>query len=221
MQAAWPEALRHQVQVLVDQFLGNAAWIGIDGIATLGVHGGFGTMRLGGRLEALGSQPLARAFVWVQGTEPKLRVSPTDPGYRALFDEFAKARLSLPGRPMGSGWNIDHAFPKAVAAADGLSHVRLLAIAAGGNQAAGRTLEKAMAGRAATARGRKRIRQATWMTIGKAAGFEGWTELPDEAAAGNAAVVRRLFDHLAAHGITAPAGALEEQLTAATLGRIR
>ena len=59
------------------------------------------------------------------------------------------------------------------------------------------------------------------MTIGKAAGFEGWTELPDEAAAGDPAVVRRLFDHLAAHRVTAPAGALEERLTAATLGQIR
>lgn len=225
MTAAWPPELRRQVQVLVDQFLTGtgAAWIGIAGIDRLGVSGRFtGTLRMGGRMEALGAHPVTEAFVWMQGSEPELWLDPRSKKYRDLFDEFARTRLGLAGRPRGDAWNIDHVFPKAAAALDGMTHVRALAIASDSNQALGRTVEKAMKGRADDAPGRKLIRHATWMTIGKAAGYDGWDSLPDSAsAAGNAAGVRSLFAFLATRGITAPAGALEEGLTAHTLTRIR
>ncbi|MBR0646299.1 hypothetical protein [Plastoroseomonas hellenica] len=225
MSAGWPPVLQRQVQVLVDQFLAGtgAAWIGIAGIGRLGVAGpASGTMRIGGRIEALGAHPMTEAFVWVQGSEPELWLDPRSTKYRDLFDEFARTRLGLAGRPRGADWNIDHVFPKAAGALDGMTHVRALAIGAGGNQALGRTVEKAMKGRADDAPDRKVIRHATWMTIGKAAGYEGWESLPDSAsAAGNAPGVRNLFAFLATRGITAPAGALEESLTSFTLTKIR
>ncbi|MCK8783280.1 hypothetical protein M0638_02650 [Roseomonas sp. NAR14] len=221
----WPAPLRRQVQTLLDQFLRapGSAWIGIAGIDRLGSPGVISsTMRLGGRLETLGSRPTTRAFVWVQGTEPELWVDPTDTGYRDLYDEFARERLGLPGRPPGGVFNIDHVFPKATAALDGLSHVRAIAVPADSNQAAGRTLEKAMKQRADSGLGSgKEIRHATWMSIGKAAGFTGWESLPDgRSAAGNAKVVQALFADLAGKGITPPAGTLEHGLTAHTLTRI-
>ncbi|WP_426959779.1 hypothetical protein [Muricoccus radiodurans] len=217
----WPEPLRRQVQTLVTQFLRGTgeAWIGVTGIDCFGVGQRFpGTMRLGGRMEALGSRPPSRAFVWVQGTEPELWVDPRDSGYRDLFDEFARGWLNLSGRPTGTAWNIDHVFPKAAGRLNGLSHVRALAIGAEGNQAAGRTLERAMSDRAGDAPRRKRIRHATWMTIGKAAGFTGWESLPDsEDPVANAPVVAALFAHLVGLGITVPHAGLERSLTARTL----
>ncbi|WP_337875718.1 hypothetical protein [Elioraea sp.] len=220
----WPPALQQQVRTLVRQFLaGGEAWIGIAGIEFLGVGGPqrTGTMRAGGRLEPLGNRPLDRAFVWVQGAEPELWADPRASSYRDLFDEFARTRLGLAGRPT-TGFNIDHVFPKSAAAVDDMSHVRMLAIAAASNQAAGRTLEKAMKQRAVKAAGRKRIRHATWMTIGKATGFIGWESLPDSADANaNMPLVHALFAHLAARGIPADFPDLEQRLTAHTLTRIR
>jgi len=224
MNPTWPLALRRQVQVLLDQFLagGGNAWIGVAGIERFGLGQRFpSTLRAGGRLEALGDRPLARAFVWIQGTDAELWVDPADAGYRDLYDAFARAHLGLPGRPAGAGFNIDHVFPKAAGVLDGLSHVRVLAIGESGNQAAGRTVEKVMKRRAEGAPSGKVVRHATWMTIGKAAGFDGWEALPDDTSpAANVAAVRRLFGHLAAMGITAPLGVLEQRLTAHSLTRI-
>jgi hypothetical protein len=220
----WPPALQRQLRVLVDQFLaGGEAWIGVAGIDRLVGGGTFPyTLRRGGHVEPLGSRRDAQAFVWMQGNEPELWLDPRDKNYRDLFDEFAQARLGMSARPTGTDWNIDHVFPKAAGALDGLSHVRAMAIGAPSNQALGRTVEKAMKQRADDAPGRKRIRHATWMTIGKAAGFVAWESLPDSAsAAGNTAGVSALFIHLATLGITPPAGALEQRLTAHTLTRIR
>lgn len=223
MTASWPEPLQRQVKTLLGQFLrgDGSAWIGIASIGHLSVTGGLGTARLGGRLETLGSQPVTRAFVWVQDAEPELWVDPRDAGYRDLYEQFARQHLGLPGRPDGASFNIDHVFPKAAAGLDGMSHVRVLAIEAAGNQSAGRTLEKAMKQRGDSKPGRKIIRQATWMTLGKACGFVGWELLPDSEEAGNADVVARLFSHLAARGIYPPAGAVEAKLTAHSLGQIR
>ncbi|HEY4251020.1 MAG TPA: hypothetical protein VGM87_07460 [Roseomonas sp.] len=225
MTTAWPPILQRQVQVLVDQFLtgDGSAWIGIAGIERLGASGRFsGTMRVGGRIEALGAHALTEAFVWVQGNDPELWLDPRSPKYRDLYDEFARTRLGLAGRPTGIAWNIDHVFPKAAGALDGMTHVRAMAIASGGNQSLGRTVEKAMKGRADGVPGRKLIRHATWMTIGKASGYEGWQKLPDSAAAaGNTAEVGNLFAFLAGRGIVPPAGALEQGLTSFTLTRIR
>ncbi len=216
----WPEPLRRQFQTLLAQFLAGegTAWVGIASIEAM--VGGAGTMRRGGRVETLASHPVSRAFVWVQGTEPELWLDPRDTSYRDLFHAFAQARLGIP-RPTGTDWNIDHVFPKAAGKLDGLSHVRALAIGAAGNQALGRTLEKSMKQRADESPGRKRVRHATWMTIGKAAGYAGWDSLPDDAAVGNSAAVAGLFAYLASIGITPPAGAMEQGLTAHTLGRIR
>ncbi|MBM3623200.1 MAG: hypothetical protein FJX20_21165 [Alphaproteobacteria bacterium] len=220
----WPAPLQRQLQVLVTQFLaGGEAWIGIASIDNI-VGGGSGprTIRLGGRLETLGSRAVSKAFVWIQGNEPELWLDPRDKNYRDLFDEFARTRLGMAGRPTGSDWNVDHVFPKAAGALDGLSHVRAMSIGAPGNQALGRTVEKEMKQRADDVAGRKRVRHATWMTIGKASGFVGWDSLPDsDSAAANATAARALFAYLAGMGITAPAGTLEERLTAHTLTRIR
>lgn len=219
----WPPALVRQVRTLVRQFLaGGEAWIGVGGIEHFGTSPVRpGTMRLGGRIETLGSRLLARAFVWMQGAEPELWVDPAASGYRDLYDEFARTRLGLAGRPT-TGFNIDHVFPKTTGALDGMSHVRMLVIAAPSNQAAGPTLEKAMAQRARVAAGRKRVRHATWMTIGKAAGFIGREALPDSAdAEANMPLVRALFAHLAARGIAADFPDIEQRLTAHTLTRIR
>jgi hypothetical protein len=220
----WPAPLQRQLQVLVNQFLaGGEAWIGIASIDNIVGRGtGPRTMRLGGRLEVLGTRGVSQAFVWMQGTEPELWVDPRDKNYRDLFDEFARTRLGMGGRPTGGDWNVDHVFPKAAGALDGLSHVRAMSIGAPGNQALGRTVEKEMKQRADDTPGRKRVRHATWMTIGKAAGFTGWESLPDsDSAAANMPAARALFAYLASLGVTAPAGALEERLTAHTLTRIR
>ena len=219
----WPAALRLQFEVLLAQFMAGtgAAWIGIAALECLGSPAVGGTRRLGGRLEILAGQPLSRAFVWMQGPEPELWLDPRDKGYRDLFDLFARTRLGLAGRPTGADWNVDHVFPKAAGALDGLSHVRAMAIGAPGNQALGRTMEKAMKQRADLAPGRKRIRHATWMTIGKAAGYDGWESLPEGDAPPNAPAVAMLFTHLGRMGIHPPAGALEQGLTAHTMGRIR
>ncbi len=221
----WPVPLQRQLQVLVAQFLtgSGAAWIGIASIERLGTTGAFPpTQRRGGRLETLGHHAMAKAFVWVQGSEPELWLDPRDKNYRDLFDEFARTRLGMAGRPTGSDWNVDHVFPKAAGALDGLSHVRAMSIGAPGNQALGRTVEKVMKQRADKKPGRKEIRHATWMTIGKAAGFIGWDALPDsESPTANLPACRALFAYLAGMGIVAPSGAIEERLTAHTLTRIR
>jgi len=219
----WPAALRRQFEVLLAQFMTGTgtAWIGIAALECLGSAAMGGTRRLGGRLETLAGQPVSRAFVWVQGSDPELWLDPRDKSYRDLFDLFARTRLGLPGRPTGTDWNVDHVFPKAAGGLDGLSHVRAMAIGAPGNQALGRTMEKVMKQRADAAPGRKRIRHATWMTIGKAAGYDGWDSLPEVDAPANAPAVAGLFAYLARMGIHPPAGALEQGLTAHTMGRIR
>jgi hypothetical protein len=238
-----PEPLRQQVRALVRQMgldrqcprTPGEAWIGVTSIDPFRRTRTHPAMpRSNGRLETLGSEPVARAFVWVDGSEPELWVDPQASGYRDLFDVFARTRLGLAGRP-ASGFNIDHVFPKTAGALDGLTHVRLMAIGAVSNQSAGRTLERAMAGRARAAQERreairqqgdtprepKPIRHATFMTLGKATGFAGWEHLPDSSdPKANRALVQALFAHLAACGIHADFPAIEQDLTAHTLTRI-
>ncbi len=215
----WPTALQRQFLTLLHQLEEGHAYIGVSSIKYL-VGERYGPRRLGGRIEVLASQPFSRAFVWMQGAEPELWVDPRDPGYRDLFHTFAKERLGI-DRPTGTEWNIDHLFPKAAGALDGMSHVRAMAIRAHGNQSLGRTVEKAMKHRAAEVPSKKNIRSATWMTIGKVAGYAGWHNLPDSEAAGNTEAVADLFAYLETLGIKPPAGALELELTAHTLSRIR
>lgn len=222
----WPPAVRRQIGALWTQFkhAPGSAWIGIASIAPFlaaGATENVAAYHFRRRIEPLGNRPLSRAFVWMQGGEPELWVDPTASGYRDLYDEFARTRLGLTGRPT-TGFNIDHVFPKTAGALDGLSHVRMLAIAAPSNQAAGRTLEKAMAQRARTAPSHKTFRHAVWMTIGKATGFVGWEALPDSTdASANLPLVRALFAYLAARGMPADFSDVEMHLTAHTLTRIR
>jgi hypothetical protein len=240
----WPESLRQQVRALVRQMgldrhcprMPGEAWIGVTSIEPFRRAKEHPLMpRSSGRLETLGAQPIARTFVWVDRAGPELWVDPRVSGYRDLFDAFARGWLGLTGRPT-AGFNIDHVFPKTAGALDGLTHLRLMAIGAAANQAAGRTLERAMADRARAVLGRretirkqgdtprepKPIRHATYMTLGKATGFVGWEEMPDSTdAKANRPLVRALFAHLAACGIHADFPAVEQHLTAHTLTRHR
>lgn len=225
--AVWPAPLVAQVKALLRQFLaGNAsAWIAIDSLDRLeALSRTPGGARFAGRMEVLSSRiPPTRAFVRVQENDPELWIDPEldRATCRRYFDTFAQRWLAMPGRPSGDIFNIDHLFPQAPALADGLSHVRLMAVEAEANQIAGATLEQAMTRRAKNVANGKVIRHATWMTIGKAAGFTGWEELPDDGAGANQAVVARLFAHLAARGIHPPAGGIEAGMTAGTVGTLR
>ncbi len=215
----WPAGLRRQLQALLDTFLNDPpALIGTSSIALLA---GASSIRGGVRVQTLGDYPLARAFVLVRGAEPELWVDPDDNSYRDIYRRFARERLGVTEALEGDRFNFDHMFPRTAGALDGLSHVRMIAIAPRPNQAAGRTVEKRMAQRARAQPGRKILRSATWMTIGKAAGYEHWESLPADSQGGNAAAVAALFAHLASIGIQPPAGEIEIAATAHTLGRIR
>jgi len=218
MSPAWPYALQHQVQVLLNTFLGDPpALIGTASIDDLRrAH-----LMRPATIETLGSLTMTRGFVLVVRNEPQLWVDPCDNSYRDIYRRFASERLGVTVPLDGSMFNFDHMFPRTAGALDGLSHVRMIAISPRPNQSAGRTLEKRMAQRARGKAKGKIVRSATWMTIGKAAGFEAWEQLPDTSASGNLPVVAALFAHLASIGITPPAGGVEHGLTADTLGRIR
>lgn len=218
MVPGWPAPLQRQVQVLLDNFLKDPpALIGTASIPDLQrAH-----LMRPARFEALSGYPMDRAFVVLRDNDPQLWVDPDDNSYRDIYRNFAVTRLQVTTPLTGDNFNFDHMFPRTAGALDGLSHVRMIAILPGPNQSAGRTLEKRMAQRARDVAGGKVLRSATWMTIGKAAGFEGWESLPDNATGGNSAVVARLFAHLATMGITPPAGGVEHGMTSYTLGRIR
>jgi hypothetical protein len=152
----------------------------------------------------------------------ELWLDPRLTDYRATFERFARRYLGAAGLS-GADVQIDHVFPKATAKRDDLAYVRMLAIPPASNMAAGRTVERAMADRAAMAPGRKAIRWATYMSIGKAAGYAGWDSLPDSTdPAANAAAVAGLFAYLRGFGLPPDVlTALDEQLTAYTLTKIR
>lgn len=225
--AVWPAPLVAQFSALLRQFLAGeaSAWIGIDSLDRMeALSRTPGMARIAGRMEVLSSRvPPTRAFVRVQENDPELWIDPEldRDTCRRYFNTFAKRWLAMPGRPGGDLVNIDHLFPQAPALADGLSHVRLMAVDPEANQIAGSTLEQGMTRRSKAVANGKVIRHATWMTIGKAAGFVGWEELPSGDAPGNQAVVARLFAHLAARGIHPPGGTMELGLTAGTLATIR
>ncbi|MDB5381195.1 MAG: hypothetical protein JWO26_827 [Rhodospirillales bacterium] len=220
MATTWPAPLQHQVQVLLDNFLTDPpALIGTASIEDLRRA----SLMRTARIEPLSGYTESRAFVLVTvaTNEQQLWVDPDDNSYRDMYRLFARTRLNVTAALDGDTYNFDHMFPRTAGALDGLSHVRMIAIAPRPNQSAGRTLEKRMAQRARNVAGGKVLRSATWMTIGKAAGFEGWESLPGENATANQAMVTALFAHLASIGITPPAGALEHGMTAGTLGKIR
>ncbi len=183
----------------------------------------------GGTIALLPGLPLSDGFVWQParghggpGGETEFWLSPARADHRALFERFAQRHLGAPGLD-GAGVQIDHLFPRTAGALDGLAYVRMLAIPPAANMAAGRTVERAMAARARAAPGTKRVRHATYVSIGKATGFAGWQSMPDSAnSAANRAAVAALFSHLRAFGV--PAGvltSLDAGLTAHTLTRLR
>lgn len=143
--------------------------------------------RSSGRLETLGAQAIARAFVWVGRAGPERWVDPRMFGDRSLGEAFACGWLGLIGRPT-AGFTIDPMFTKTAGPLDGLTRMRLIAIDAAANQAAGRTLERAIADRARAVLGRcettrnqggtprepKPIRHVSWMTLEQANGLVGF-----------------------------------------------
>jgi hypothetical protein len=192
--------------------------------------------RSSGRLETLGAQAIARAFVWVGRAGPERWVDPRMFGDRSLGEAFACGWLGLIGRPT-AGFTIDPMFTKTAGPLDGLTRMRLIAIDAAANQAAGRTLERAIADRARAVLGRcettrnqggtprepKPIRHVTWMTLEQANGLASALEhLPGSAdAVANLLLVRALFAHLAACSIRADFPRVRQPLTAHTLTRHR
>jgi hypothetical protein len=181
-------------------------------------------IREGGRFEVMAELPLSEGFLWLPdgGGEPELWLDPRRKGYRGIFESFARRRLGAPGLA-GADVHIDHLFPKKAGALNGLAYVRMQAAPPESNMAAGRTVEREMAARAALVPGRRRGRHATYVTIGKATGFAGWESLPDSRDAGaNADAVRALFAHLRGFGVPQSIlSGLDMQLTAHTLTRIR
>lgn len=179
----------------------------------------------GGAIALLPGLPLSDGFVWhpARGAGgPEFWLSPSRTDHRALFERFAQRHLGAPGLS-GAGVQIDHLFPRTAGALDGLAYVRMLAVPPAANMAAGRTVERAMAGRARAVPGEKRVRHATYVSIGKATGFAGWQAMPDgTSAAANRPAVAALFAHLRAFGVPASVlTALDAGLTAHTLTRLR
>ncbi len=203
-----PTWVRRSIEELVRQFCsgqGNAAWIGVKALDGLAGRSSGGLWRRGGRYEVWPDLPLPKGFVWrpdSAGAPPELWLDPRVTGYRPVFERFAQRYLGASGLT-GADVQIDHVFPKGAAALAGLAYVRMLAIPPASNMAAGRTLEKAMAARAAANPRRKPTRMATYFSIGKATGFVGWERLPDSNAGLNRELASALITHLRAFGLPA------------------
>jgi hypothetical protein len=226
MRPAW---VTRGIAQLVRQFCsrgGNAAWIGVASLD--GFHGlpRNGLCRLGGRYEPLPGLGIADGVVWRPDAgpdEPELWLSPTVTGYRPIFERFAQRYLGAPGLA-AADVQIDHVFPKKAASLGGMRYVRMLAIPPDSNMAAGRTLERLMAGRnRSLGARRKATRMATYFAIGKASGFVGYERLPDDGASpANADLARALMAHLRGFGL--PGDVLtdfDRSLTAGTIGALR
>jgi hypothetical protein len=192
MRPAW---VSDQINAFVAQFCEpiSNAWIGAhgrDGLQGLPENGLF---RRGGR--------------------------PFKTGYRRAFEGFAKREFGATGLA-GADVQIDHVFPKGAGKLGGLGYVRMLAVPPASNMAAGRTLEKAMVARNDDLGPRGKLtRLATYFSIGKATGFDGYERLPDEGSDGNQAVVAALFAHLRRFGLPpAVLGRLDAKLAADRAG---
>lgn len=208
---------------------GNAAWIGISSLdpftgRTLPPR--LRLLRDGGRYEPMPGLSTSEGVVWRPDTPPdgpELWLAPTKTGYRAVFERFARQYLGAAGLD-GADVQIDHVFPKKAGILGGLSHVRMLAIPPESNMAAGRTLERAMVARNEDlgARG-KLTRMATYFAIGKATGFVGYEQMPDDDdSVPNQALAQALMGHLRAFGVPNDVlTALDLKLTADRLGSFR
>lgn len=204
-----PSWVTRQIADFVGQFCasgGNAAWIGITSLAGFGGAPQDGLWRRGGRLEVAPDLSLAEGFVWrpeATTALPELWLAPEKTGYRRAFERFAVRELGAAGLE-GADVQIDHVFPKGAGRLGGLAYVRMLAVPPESNMAAGRTLEKAMVARNDALGPRaKRTRMATYFSIGKATGFDGYDGLPDEEEGGNLALAGALMAHLRDFGLPA------------------
>ena len=228
MRPAW---VTRQITAFVRQFCRSSAeaWIGagsIEGFEPVDrsrprarLMRDFGA---GGRRILMAGLDRADGFVWRPADphgEPELWLDPTLKGYRRVFERFSQSFCGAPGLD-GAHVQIDHVFPKKAGALDGLAYVRTLAIPPESNQAAGRTMERAMAERARAVGNGKLVRHATYVSIGKATGFSGWESLPDsDDALANRPLVDALFVHLRGFGL--PDSVLTEFDATLTANRLR
>lgn len=222
-----PSWVTRQIADFLAQFCapgGNAAWIGVRDLAGLGGAPQDGLWRRGGRLEVAPDLSLSEGFVWRPEAStqcPELWLAPEKSGYRRAFERFAVRELGAAGLD-GADVQIDHVFPKVAARRGGLAYVRMLAVPPESNMAAGRTLEKAMVARNDELGPRaKRTRLATYFSVGKATGFDGYEGLPDEEAGGNMTLAGALMAHLRDFGLPAEVlTAIDARLTADRAGSL-
>jgi hypothetical protein len=100
----------------------------------------------------------------------------------------------------------------------------MLAIPPESNMAAGRTLERAMVARNEDFGPRGKLtRMATYFAIGKATGFTGYEQMPDdEASVPNQALAQSLMAYLRASGLPPDVlTALDQKLTAERVQGLR
>jgi len=225
MRPAW---VNKQIESLIAQFTASTALIAVADREMLSPSEDAGAFRnsnglwrrSGGGYLAINDPALKGGFVWASdsGGEAELWMPPEQAEYRAAFAHFAKRYLGAPGLD-AADVQIDHVFPKKAAIQNRLKFVRMLAIPPESNMAAGRTVERYMAQAATILPRRKRMRNATYYTIGKAVGFAGYNSLPDSAsAAGNTPIVTALFAYLRKYGIpTTILTELDALLTESTL----
>ena len=225
----YPAWVNRGIAQLIRQFCdkhGNAAWIGVASLDGLGGTPQNGLWREGGHYEPMPGLALADGFVWRPDAgrgEPELWLSPTKTGYRDIFERFAQRHLGAPGLT-GANVQIDHVFPKKAGGLGDLTYVRMLAIPPESNMRAGSTLERAMKDRN-TEHGprRKLTRMATYFSIGKATGFVGYEQMPeDERGQPNADLAHALIAYLRGFGLPADVvTALDEQLLEGTAAVLR
>jgi hypothetical protein len=221
-----PSWVSRGIDQLIRQFVSDVAWIGIAS-REIFVPVGFSIPRRnGGRIEVLPDVAIHEGFIWRSDNaedDPELWLSPTKTGYRPAYERFARRYLGASGLE-GANVQIDHVFPKGAGAVGDLAYVRMLAIPPESNMAAGRTLEKQMVARNNRLGARaKRTRLATYFSIGKATGFTGYDQLPDdEGGHPNSQLAAALMAHLAAFGVPASIlTGLDRDLTSHSAGRLR
>lgn len=224
--ANWPTWMIEQHRTFMAQLFderGNSAWIGVASVDNILGRNGKKTQRRGGEVELLESEPEAEVFVWKPHEEaraPELWIAPERRNYRSTYARFLKAYW--PGSDINEVPNhVDHVFPKDSAQLGGLSHVRLLAVPKRSNVSAG-TLEKEMKARTVELGARqKETRLATLYSLGKAAGYVGFSGLdtPDGRREIAARVIQALREAGAPEVITE--SNLDEALLAETLLTLR
>jgi hypothetical protein len=227
-----PAWVTRGIEQLIRQFCARpstTAWIGsasIDPFAGRPTVPRLMVLRDGSHYDLFPNIPLAEGFVCFPQpgmADPELWLAPTKTDYRNVYEKFAQRYLGSAGLA-GADVQIDHVFPKKAGVLGGLAYVRMLAIPPESNMAAGRTLERAMVARNEELGGRgKPVRMATYFAIGKATGFVGYEQMPDnEESAPNAALAALLMAHLRQFGLPSDVlTALDQKLTADRAASLR